>query len=155
MENGGTIGPSLNPFYPGGSFGNGAAMRVAPVGLFFHDDLDLIWEKARQSALPTHTHPLGIEGAQLLAVGVALALRDGPFDRAVFFAELIARSQCDEYRVSLNRAAAARSLEEIAVLGYAITARESATTARACVIVAHPVASGLGGRIPRCVICSP
>ena len=48
--------------FPGGSFGNGAAMRVAPVGLFFHHDLEAVWEQARLSALPTHVHPLGIEG---------------------------------------------------------------------------------------------
>ena len=36
---------------------------MAPVGLFFHDDLDRVWEQARLSALPTHIHPLGIEGA--------------------------------------------------------------------------------------------
>jgi poly(ADP-ribose) glycohydrolase ARH3 len=61
--------------FPGGSLGNGAAMRVAPVGLLFCDDLDRVWDQARLSALPTHVHPLGIEGAQLLALAVALAVR--------------------------------------------------------------------------------
>ena len=50
---------------PYGSWGNGAAMRVSPVGLLFRDDPALLWEQARLSALPTHLHPLGIEGAQL------------------------------------------------------------------------------------------
>jgi poly(ADP-ribose) glycohydrolase ARH3 len=35
--------------FPGGSFGNGAAMRVAPIGLLFGDDLDAVWEQARLS----------------------------------------------------------------------------------------------------------
>ena len=59
--------------FPGGSHGNGAAMRVAPVGLLFRDDQRALWEQARLSALPTHVHPLGIEGAQVLALAVAFA----------------------------------------------------------------------------------
>ena len=111
---------------PGGSLGNGAAMRVAPVGLFFHDDLDQVWEQARLSALPTHTHPLGIEGAQLLAVAVALGLRDDPFDRAAFFGELLRRCTSDEHRARLDRAA---STEDVAGLGNGIKAPESVPTA--------------------------
>src|SRR5262249_52184636 len=102
--------------------------RVAPVGLFFHDDLDVVWEQARLSALPTHTHPLGIEGAQLLAVAVALALRDGPFDRAAFFGELLRRDTSHEYRARLERAA---STEDVAGLGNGIKAPESVPTALA------------------------
>ncbi len=63
--------------FPGGSFGNGAAMRVAPVGLMFHHDTGRLWEEAKLSALPTHTHPLGIEGAQLSALAVGLTVRSG------------------------------------------------------------------------------
>ena len=59
--------------FPGGSFGNGAAMRVAPVGLLFRDDRRRLWEQARLSALPTHLHPLGVEGARLTALAVAPA----------------------------------------------------------------------------------
>ena len=38
-------------YFPGGSFGNGAAMRVAPVGLLFRDDRARLWEQARLSSL--------------------------------------------------------------------------------------------------------
>jgi len=55
-----------------GSFGNGAAMRVAPVGLFFHDNPGLSLN-ARTSAVVTHAHPLGIDGAVVLARAVAIA----------------------------------------------------------------------------------
>lgn len=51
-----------------GSFGNGAAMRVAPIGAWF-DDVDTVIEQATLSAEVTHTHPEGIAGA----IGVALA----------------------------------------------------------------------------------
>ncbi len=56
-----------------GSFGNGAAMRVAPVGAFFADDFDVVVEQATRSAIITHTHPEGIAGAVAVAVATALA----------------------------------------------------------------------------------
>src|SRR5262249_43973754 len=41
-----------------GSFGNGAAMRVAPLGAFFADQpLPVVCEQARLSAEVTHAHP--------------------------------------------------------------------------------------------------
>ena len=70
--------------FPGGSFGNGAAMRVAPVGLVFRHDESRLWEQAKLSALPTHVHPLGIEGAQLLALAVGLASKAEVLDREAF-----------------------------------------------------------------------
>jgi poly(ADP-ribose) glycohydrolase ARH3 len=60
-----------------GSFGNGAAMRIAPVGLFFHDSPDL-YEQARASASVTHTHPIGVDGAAVLAWAVAQAVKLNP-----------------------------------------------------------------------------
>jgi ADP-ribosylglycohydrolase len=58
-----------------GSFGNGAAMRVAPLGAFFADDLARVSAEARLSAEVTHSHPEGIAGAIAVAVGAALACR--------------------------------------------------------------------------------
>src|SRR5262245_9936741 len=40
-----------------GSFGNGAAMRVVPVGAFFADNLEAVVEHAQRSAEVTHAHP--------------------------------------------------------------------------------------------------
>jgi poly(ADP-ribose) glycohydrolase ARH3 len=62
-----------------GSFGNGSAMRVVPVGLFFHDSPDL-YEMARLSAVVTHAHPLGIDGAAVQSKAVALAVQLDPHD---------------------------------------------------------------------------
>jgi poly(ADP-ribose) glycohydrolase ARH3 len=56
-----------------GSFGNGAAMRIAPVGLFFHYSPEL-YEQCRTASAVTHSHPVGIDGAAILARAVALAL---------------------------------------------------------------------------------
>ncbi len=56
----------------GKSFGNGAAMRVSPVGWLF-DSLEEVLAVAEQSALPTHHHPEAIKGAQAIASAVFLA----------------------------------------------------------------------------------
>jgi ADP-ribosylglycohydrolase len=59
-----------------GSFGNGAAMRVAPLGAYFADsDVETIARQARLSAEVTHAHDEGIAGAIAVAVAAALAWR--------------------------------------------------------------------------------
>ncbi|WP_169978772.1 ADP-ribosylglycohydrolase family protein [Tautonia rosea] len=90
--------------FPGGSFGNGAAMRAAPVGLFFCHDLDAVADQAAASARPTHRHPLGIDGARLIALSAAMAATMHPFDRSGFFGELTRRSQTVEFRNQLEQA---------------------------------------------------
>jgi poly(ADP-ribose) glycohydrolase ARH3 len=62
-----------------GSFGNGAAMRIVPVGLFFHKSPDL-YQKACMSASVTHAHPVGMDGAAVQAKAVSLAARLDPSD---------------------------------------------------------------------------
>lgn len=54
---------------PYGSFGNGSAMRVSPVGFAF-DDLKDVLAWAKQSAEVTHDHPEGIRGAQATAAAI-------------------------------------------------------------------------------------
>lgn len=68
-----------------GSLGNGSAMRVAPLGAYFADDLDQVVEQARLSAEVTHCHPDGPAGAIAVAVAAALAARkhQGDFLEAV------------------------------------------------------------------------
>lgn len=65
-------------FYPGGSFGNGSAMRVSPIGLFYHDSPLKLRKVASKSSKITHSHPLGVEGAVIEAYAVALALKEEP-----------------------------------------------------------------------------
>src|SRR5262245_54640147 len=134
MQEGGDWRGLAATHFPGGSFGNGAAMRVAPVGLLFHDDLDRVWEEARLSALPTHVHPLGIEGAQLLAVAVALALRPGPLSRKAFYRELRRRARSEEFRWALGAAARLRPGDTVSFLGNSLEAHRSVVTAIACFV---------------------
>jgi ADP-ribosylglycohydrolase len=76
-----------------GSMGNGAAMRVAPVGAYFADDLDAVVEHAAASADPTHAHPDGRAGAVAVAVAAAVACRDGGrTDPGVLFEQVISRT---------------------------------------------------------------
>jgi ADP-ribosylglycohydrolase len=56
---------------PYNSWGNGSAMRVAPVGFAF-DTLDDVLREAQRSAEATHNHPEGIKGAQATALAVLL-----------------------------------------------------------------------------------
>lgn len=57
---------------PYGSWGNGSAMREAPVGLAF-DRLEDVLAEAARSAAATHDHPEGIRGAQATAAAVFFA----------------------------------------------------------------------------------
>nr|MDO8111468.1 ADP-ribosylglycohydrolase family protein [Candidatus Sigynarchaeota archaeon] len=57
---------------PYNSWGNGAAMRVSPVG-YAYDTLDDVLARAKQSAEVTHNHPEGVKGAQATASSIFLA----------------------------------------------------------------------------------
>jgi ADP-ribosylglycohydrolase len=58
-----------------GSWGNGAAMRVAPLGAWFAEDLDTVVAEATRSAQVTHAHPEAAAGAVAVAVAAALSVR--------------------------------------------------------------------------------
>lgn len=60
---------------PYGSFGNGSAMRVSPVGWLFETEEEVL-EHAQASAAVTHDHPEGIRGAQAVALAVFRARRE-------------------------------------------------------------------------------
>ena len=60
--------------FGGGSFGNGSAMRVAPVGAYFCDDPAKVVKMATASAMVTHAHPEGIAGAVAVARTASMSL---------------------------------------------------------------------------------
>ncbi len=64
-------------FAGSGSLGNGAAMRIIPLGLFFHQASDL-YNLASLSAEVTHAHPVGMDGAAVQAWAVANAVKLDP-----------------------------------------------------------------------------
>jgi poly(ADP-ribose) glycohydrolase ARH3 len=132
MAAGGDWQSLADTIFPGGSFGNGAAMRVAPVGLLFCADLERVAEQAGASALPTHRHPLGIEGAQLLALSIALVVSGPPLDRGRFYRELSRRARTEEFQWQLRAARRLRRHDSFAFLGNGLPAHRSVVTAIAC-----------------------
>ena len=86
-----------------GSYGNGAAMRITPLGLYYHNSAEL-YEKAQISAEVTHTHPVGIDGAAVFAKALAstVTLRpQRPFSPQSFIDMLINFARTDEIRDKL------------------------------------------------------
>lgn len=55
-----------------GSYGNGSAMRVSPIG-FALESLEDVLREAKLSAVVTHNHREGIKGAQAIAGAIFLA----------------------------------------------------------------------------------
>jgi len=122
--------------YGGGSFGNGSAMRIAPVGVFCYDDLAKLKEIAYQSSRITHAHELGKEGAALQAYAIALATQSDPssaFQGGEFLRRLTDFIKHEVYKQKL------KSVEEllgekdrskvVAELGHGIEAFNSVPTA--------------------------
>ncbi|GAH44856.1 unnamed protein product, partial [marine sediment metagenome] len=92
--------------YHGGSFGNGSAMRIAPIGVFYHDNPVMLREVAYKSSQITHAHNLGKEGATLQAYAIALATNLEPllaFDQGDFLAKLINYVPEAVYKEKLNK----------------------------------------------------
>ena len=108
-----------------GSFGNGAAMRVSPVGLFFHHNLEALRKAATDQANVTHTHPLGQWGAVMQGSCVGLALLQDPRkplkkeDIIIELREILWPGPV-EYQKALNE------MENIFAQGKRIEAREIA-----------------------------
>ncbi len=91
-----------------GSFGNGAAMRVAPLGAYFASDVERAAHEARASAAPTHAHEEGVAGAIAGAVATAFAwsTRGEPFDRARFVDAVLALTPGTFVRETIEEARA-------------------------------------------------
>ena len=65
--------------YPEGSFGNGGAMRAAPIGLFYGAEHEQrLVQAVRDATVVTHAHPVGQDGAVVIALTAALICRDHP-----------------------------------------------------------------------------
>ncbi len=119
-----------------GSYGNGAAMRVAPVALLGYHDLAQVARLAQQTALITHAHDFGVAGAVLQATTVALLLRQPtavPLDPAEFLRALRGQVRALLY---LRKLADVEALlgegpvdEVVARLGTGVAAHESVPTA--------------------------
>jgi poly(ADP-ribose) glycohydrolase ARH3 len=123
------------------SFGNGAAVRSAPVGLLYYDDIDMLRWVAEESAAITHQHALGTEGAtlQALAVAHAGAGRARPISAAEFLLAIGAESGVREFRSRYESAAQIAEREPkperiVQKLGNGRSALGSVVTAAYCFV---------------------
>jgi len=130
---------AASKIYRGGSFGNGSAMRVAPVGLLYSNNPAKLREIAYKSSSITHSHELGKEGAALQAYAVALALNtpsDEEIDREAFLLKLQNFAQTQLYKEKIANTKELLGEQDrarvVAVLGNGIEALNSVPTAIYC-----------------------
>lgn len=91
-----------------GSFGNGAAMRVAPLGAYLAQrPMEQVAEQARLSAIVTHSHREGTAGAVAVAVAAAVAwdqAERGELDGAALFDAVLQHTPTSQTREEIRRA---------------------------------------------------
>ncbi|WP_010416091.1 ADP-ribosylglycohydrolase family protein [Anaerophaga thermohalophila] len=95
---------SPEPFpKPYNSFGNGAAMRISPVGCYF-SSLDSVYTASDMVTGVTHNHPEGMKGARAVAELMFLARRGATKKELKHLAEEKYKydlsASCDEIRVT-------------------------------------------------------
>ena len=105
-----------------GSYGNGSAMRAAPLGAFFADDMSAVVEQAALSAAVTHAHPEGIAGAVAVALAAAEAWRSRENGsrpgHAEFIGSVVGQMPQSEVRSKLTRA---QAMERVASLDFPVS----------------------------------
>lgn len=105
-----------------GSYGNGAAMRAAPLGAFFAHDLFICIEQATLSAVVTHSHPEGIAGAVAVALASATACGWREADirpsHGDYVAKIVQQLPPSEVRSKLLRA---QSMDRVSSLDFAVS----------------------------------
>lgn len=149
----------VDPFAPAreqfdglGSHGNGAAMRVAPVALFCHNNLTNLLDVTKKTSEITHTHKLGVNGAVLQTLTIRKSLFLNPkekLDANKFTDELIEemkeieedgdddnldkehsyQKQLKSMKVLLNKEHHPSDEEVVNVLGHSVSALYSVPTA--------------------------
>lgn len=83
--------PAREQFFGSGSYGNGGAMRIAPIALYFYSNYEAMVEVAKNATKITHSNILGINGALLQCIAIHQALLSDPenvIDPKAFCSEL-------------------------------------------------------------------
>lgn len=130
--------------FSGGSYGNGAAMRVAPLALFSYDNDNRLYETVANASRITHAHPLAIEGALIVARSIKAALLSNNAQELLDRVESIPVE--DTYRslrdmaLRFIRRDVPDHREVVEVLGNGVQAKESVMTAVtiACCFIERP-----------------
>jgi ADP-ribosylglycohydrolase len=126
---------AINLFSGQGSYGNGGAMRVAPLGAYFADDLQVVTAQARLSAEVTHAHEEGIAGTIAVAIATAfsyqLSKEKRRPDRRTFCDMILQYVPDSEVKSGIRRARdidVNTSVEHAAAMlgnGYQVTAQDT------------------------------
>ncbi|MEO3854785.1 ADP-ribosylglycohydrolase family protein [Acrocarpospora sp. B8E8] len=87
-----------------GSWGNGAAMRVAPLGAWFAGDPARAVREAKASAQVTHTHPEAVAGAVAIAVAAATAAAQADLTPGRFLDQVLHHTPPSQVRDGITEA---------------------------------------------------
>ena len=95
-------------FRGAGSFGNGAALRLAPLGAYFADDLDAARDRAEHSAVVTHSYPEAVAGAMAVATAAVLAFqhKSEPLSAEEFLQRTCQRTPASQVHLGIVKASA-------------------------------------------------
>ncbi|GJQ69353.1 hypothetical protein Trydic_g6480 [Trypoxylus dichotomus] len=154
--------PAREQFNGTGSYGNGGAMRISPIPLFFYNNYEAMIEAATKATQITHTHSLGIHGALLQCIAIHQSLLMDPREKAdyqLYTKNLIEKMQAIEtddmhdlddptpYQTQLRKVAQLLSIETpeksvseeevVALLGNSIAALHSVPTGIYCYLKAQ------------------
>lgn len=149
--------PASEQFWGGGSYGNGGAMRIAPVALFYSDEYEKMLEVATNCTKITHTNILGVNGALLQCMAIHQSFQQDPkkkLDPVEFCSKLLSKVEEIEKNCSqetnstfyqnkfkvmmeLLEKGDVETEEVIEILGNGISAYESVPTAIYCFIRAQ------------------
>jgi ADP-ribosylglycohydrolase len=91
--------------FNGGSYGNGGAMRAAPIGGYFSADPERAAAEARRSASVTHAHIEGQAGAMAIAAAAAIWAVEKPVTGATLLNEVTSYLPATQTRTGIEAAA--------------------------------------------------
>jgi ADP-ribosylglycohydrolase len=127
-----------------GSKGNGSAMRSAPLGAWFADDLAKVVLESTQSSIVTHSHPEGIAGSVAVSLAAAVAWQSRQMEiqdaRNAIWDAVIQRTPAGETHEGIRKARLApaeMSTENAARFlgsGFLVTAPDTVPFALWCAI---------------------
>ncbi|SEW51769.1 ADP-ribosylglycohydrolase family protein [Chitinophaga arvensicola] len=88
-----------------GSLGNGAAMRSAPIGAYFHDDIKKVIKQATLAATITHVHPEAVAGAVAVALAASICIASSTLTTAEFFDFIVTHTPESDLKYKIKKAA--------------------------------------------------
>lgn len=90
---------------------NGSAMRAAPIGIFYHNDLSKCIEAAAASSLPSHGSQCAVAAACAVAAGVSMGVHGGCTPRDVLRAAADAAAYGEKIGAEVTAPSVSRRLK--------------------------------------------